>query len=850
MSSSEEEIEPKKIIIKTPGNKKELLKKKKYTSSSEEEEDISSKKNKKVTKKIIPRTLSSSEEESKISPIKRRDSSVDKSSTDTETSPLSKRGLGEFFIPQGINPSQHEDYIQGYNLYIQCSEKKYPKNIASLTENQIYFMAVIALQYKNEIPLRNLRSKLPSEKISDVYYWLYLSDDPKLLWSELEIEMCRRRTDDKLSLIDISNPNFRFRKVNAKNVLHNIKHELYSNGKLLSEDKKETVSCSDEIRPNGGITRTFITGKNFLTGFSESTGRYDFLNTNMNNPMDRLKNYAEEVTVLIDNILQLGGVIAGGFVNSLVNPVYQYFLIPWETIDYNNYGSFDDRVLNSLISAGEDEKIFIGIKPINRGVFSRRGLNLHLIHGFYDCVRAFYSRHPPSDVNKIARMRMKLDKELYSDYNLEAELYRLRECLIVIDNKLYFMVYQYSPDVDIFFVNTSKSNAQDKAHKVASLLFSKVQAYQELCDIHCSSYSTTFKFGKKIPKFQIIKRGYSSIDEILSGFDISSSRVALTLRAEKKVILAPQAYINALEYGINVVVPCRQSESFNIRLLKYENRGYRIHIPDNIIDSYLKKKYPVVPKIINKHDKSERKRISDFYKKILEHSLDYLYTYENNTSRAVRPMEQTDYDSVIGRKGTADEETEKEIKKDMVLIDRGERIPNMYELIYLTSYLIREIKSEINHYASNSTYTLPDMNKVKKHVFFIQHYRHLILYLNSCFWRSIDPMSQYTGSFNPTFVDYLASTQVKKKKRNVPLFDTDIITLKSLSEYFPSDITDVIFSYTNYIHDVFSEVRNIDRLFLKMNIDKILFEDKEDKTSSGKQKRVSSSQSDIEPESN
>src|SRR5205823_538443 len=45
--------------------------------------------------------------------------------------------------------------------------------------------------------------------------------------------------------------------------------------------------------------------------------------------------------------------------------------------------------------------------------------------------------------------------------------------------------------------------------------------------IKYDTHVTTFKWHKRYPKFQLIKRAYSNLEEVLAGFDLNSSRVAL-----------------------------------------------------------------------------------------------------------------------------------------------------------------------------------------------------------------------------------------------------------------------------------------------------------------------------------
>ena len=68
---------------------------------------------------------------------------------------------------------------------------------------------------------------------------------------------------------------------------------------------------------------------------------------------------------------------------------------------------------------------------------------------------------------------------------------------------------------------------------------------------------------------------------------LNASKVALLLnKKDNWKFVSTQSYIDAVQYGINVVVPCWQSQTFNSRLNKYIKKGYDIYLPGNIIKRF------------------------------------------------------------------------------------------------------------------------------------------------------------------------------------------------------------------------------------------------------------------------
>jgi hypothetical protein len=74
---------------------------------------------------------------------------------------------------------------------------------------------------------------------------------------------------------------------------------------------------------------------------------------------------------------------------------------------------------------------------------------------------------------------------------------------------------------------------------------------------------------------QIILRIYRSINEILCGFDIDSCCFAY----DGKDYLTTERGLHAIQYGVNCVDFTRLSPTYEMRLVKYAKRGFKIYVP-------------------------------------------------------------------------------------------------------------------------------------------------------------------------------------------------------------------------------------------------------------------------------
>src|SRR5690606_1985949 len=140
---------------------------------------------------------------------------------------------------------------------------------------------------------------------------------------------------------------------------------------------------------------------------------------------------------------------------------------------------------------------------------------------------------------------------------------RLKEHYFVRDGRLLFTVPLLTSDIDIFFLGNKSS---ETAVQIADLLIDLGGNSMVSNDIYLSEFATSFGGpGHSVLKVQLIKRQYNSVEEILVGFDIDASRVALVKNIHKqhlttdidqdldvKMVVDP-SYITAVKYGINLI---------------------------------------------------------------------------------------------------------------------------------------------------------------------------------------------------------------------------------------------------------------------------------------------------------
>jgi hypothetical protein len=554
-------------------------------------------------------------------------------------------------LPEEYNRNCTSEYMNGFKNYLDlCLNRP----IDNLTESDVFYIAVVAYRYNYTAPLVCYdQDKVNS--LSDTYYWFYLAHT-KYFRGVMEVEMYRRRIISKLELVDLSCLNIG-----------------YSN----EEDKDGIInpgnySCTEDYRT-----------------LSENT-----VNTNFNMPMETVLHYEPNLIRLINKILKAGGIIAGGFVNNLINPVYKrYFRNNFCRLPFNT---------NTALAVPEKLSNFI--------------LN-------YDKVDEC------STVPKITE-----DEKLLEHFNVMCKNSTRSVCLAKQNfykdkfGKLFALDLVRSHDMDIFVTG---ENHLENVKKIIDAIYFNNGIY--ISNIHHTESSISFILHDMI-KIQIIKRAYKNVEEILGGFDLNPSKAALFLDKEGKwKFVAPQAYIDAAQYGVNVLVPCWQSETFNSRLSKYRKKGYDIYLPGDIIRRF---------------ELGERKDLQ------AKGNLTELVTFIGDP-HIWNMRDLSDYDSksleyLCKTKGIVTDLVG--IEQRVPLILSGNRKPNMNDLFYAYNRTCKAYNH--SHYTSFERYEL-------------------LIKISSLFWRTTNPATQLTGSFNPTKLNYLSG---KVKKVTVRVEDEELTT--------------------------------------------------------------------------
>nr|CAG4713315.1 unnamed protein product [Naegleria fowleri] len=137
-------------------------------------------------------------------------------------------------------------------------------------------------------------------------------------------------------------------------------------------------------------------------------------------------------------------------------------------------------------------------------------------------------------------------------------------------------------DVDMFLYDLTKEQAFEKIKHIIQVIRKNTDDDQVF--LIRSGQSITIRTSYSIRSFQIILRLYSSIEEVLCGFDVDSccfafdgTHVFTTPRGRRSII-----------YRYNMVDTSRQSYTYEKRLYKYACRGFRIYVP-NYNRNYVKR---------------------------------------------------------------------------------------------------------------------------------------------------------------------------------------------------------------------------------------------------------------------
>lgn len=634
--------------------------------------------------------------------------------------------------PEWLNSKQRDKYTSGLKNYLHAAQNSLV-NQNTLTEEDYYYMAVVAYNYQDTTPLLRL-DKNP--KFSDKYYWLYLSHDD-IFYPTMEVEMYRRRTITSIPLLNLKDRPLQYIEGNKQNM-------------LMQYFVKEI-----ETFPH---RRIFYAKGYFLPIYAKASKENDcyLMNTNLGNIDKNLDNYSITTVNLCKAILKVGGIIAGGFANSIVNPVYGIHLLEPNIMLYNRINENEDEAFNThegnfgLLSGScslKQERNHFGGSTIT-------------ISGFYDCCRVYFARYSDrAHIEKEIIAILDEDKELYAYYDLESELERLKDHILIKDGNLYQIVPHYTGDVDIFLTG---DDYLIKNEIIINILLNATN--NSSSQVQISEFATTFTVDKYTPKFQVIKRVYSKVEEILAGFDLDASRVALIFSQGEKEVVFLESYANAVEMGINPVVPSRQSETFNLRLVKYYSKGFRVYLPGNVLTRF---------KLTEWKDESKN------------HTCNELIAQRGAIFHKWKQLPWSDYEDKEDKELLNEELSEyiAEMKRRAKDIKHGIILPEMKDTLRLAKFVVKLANCNLASFTDRDD----------KFLHFRSLYRGIVRYITSLFWRYSDPGSQFTGSFNPTQLDYFLGRNKHIKVQIAP--ENKLVT--PLKEIFPIVVVNIIVEYSN-----------------------------------------------------
>jgi hypothetical protein len=149
---------------------------------------------------------------------------------------------------------------------------------------------------------------------------------------------------------------------------------------------------------------------------------------------------------------------------------------------------------------------------------------------------------------------------------------------------LSFLLSHIRSDIDLFLYGLK----DEEAAKAKMLeIYENIQSCAR-ADVTCirTAYAVTIvcEYPQRFLSFeysnlrhiQIILRLYSSPSEILAGFDVDACAVGYN---GNQVFATPRAFVSFVTQTMTVDMT-RRSPSYEVRLVKYAQRGFEIFVPD------------------------------------------------------------------------------------------------------------------------------------------------------------------------------------------------------------------------------------------------------------------------------
>jgi hypothetical protein len=187
-----------------------------------------------------------------------------------------------------------------------------------------------------------------------------------------------------------------------------------------------------------------------------------------------------------------------------------------------------------------------------------------------------------------------------------------------------------SIDIDMFIFGLNVEQATRKADSLIRHIFHTKSRAESHFPVTITQSSCAISITVGDRKYQIILRLYRTLSEILHCFDLGSSAIGFNGKQVYVTSLGKFAY----EHGCNVLDLSKRSQTYEMRLKKYFQRGFDIILPDLNVHKlrykYLKYGEPEIMEMphmqVSYTALSENKnsiRVKNIYLKNGEHESDY-----------------------------------------------------------------------------------------------------------------------------------------------------------------------------------------------------------------------------------
>ena len=193
----------------------------------------------------------------------------------------------------------------------------------------------------------------------------------------------------------------------------------------------------------------------------------------------------------------------------------------------------------------------------------------------------------------------------------------------------------YQSFMDFYYEEYKKEHPEeeDTESKIDEITVNAQRCIITLRNKNCITVRFDYKREMEI---QIILRLYKDIGEILYGFDLGSSAVGYDGKDVFFSGLGKYSY----EYFANIVDPSRRSTTYELRLMKYFNRGFQIILPDLDIkkmrtDNFKYKEYEII----------NLPYLPFAYTEIKGNKITLLRTLTDYSKRESKCTQKTDYES-------------------------------------------------------------------------------------------------------------------------------------------------------------------------------------------------------------